>query len=284
MTRLTLLFFLLLFSCRYKYPAGLEVAGKDTVVVSPVMPTVERQDDNEEDFSDSSEYQEESFLLVKDYPLIKDSVQFIKQLRSNCHINKHTRFIDITAFMKIKLYGSAKSFYLIEYNWHGGASCEYPWKGQIIFSHSGKLIKIFNAMRFQLVTIFPNENPFLLNCISTAKGNGMHEIIRMHGDKTENVLDGFKDIRPQTYDAYEDMNINEPNEFPFQIKDINHDGYNDVSFHGIVIHDPTETGLHVKRIPVRFNFIYNARNGHFIEQKDYTKKYAYLEQWQKMPN
>ena len=102
MTRLTLLFFLLLFSCRYKYPAGLEVAGKDTVVVSPVMPTVERQDDNEEDFSDSSEYQEESFLLVKDYPLIKDSVQFIKQLRSNCHINKHTRFIDITAFMKIK--------------------------------------------------------------------------------------------------------------------------------------------------------------------------------------
>ncbi len=275
---LLILLLLSLFSCKYKYPANFDASLANTTInPASVYDTISR-DETEEDFTDSSEYQQEPFQFLSLYPVIKDSIKFVKSLRSNCHLAQHERNMHITTFLKTKLYGSANTFYLIEYSWFSGPSCEFPWKKQILFDKSGQLVTIFNALRFQLIEIFPGRNPLLLNCYSTARGNGIHEIIRINGRRTENVYDGFKDIRPQTYDSGEDLNINEPNELSLKINDINHDGYNDISFCGVIKHDPDEAGARIKRIAVRFNFIYNKKNGHFIEQEDYSKKYSYLEE------
>ncbi|MFZ4929204.1 hypothetical protein [Chryseobacterium sp. Mn2064] len=235
---------------------------------------------------------------LSDYPVIKDSAKFITNLRQTFDLSI-TESLDqqksekITFFKKIKINGSDQDFYLIEYDWITGPTAEYPWKFQIILTKEGKLVKKLYAQRFELVHIFPQQNPFLLTVSSTGKGNGGHDIYKMTADSMENVYEG----KIKTYDAHQDNKVYEPNELKLTIKDFNNDGFNDVAFSGKTVliqgltpqgdwyDSETINGKEVnysvdhpfKKIPVEYIFLYDKKTGHFKEKENYTEKYHLFE-------
>ena len=227
------------------------------------------------------------FPFINDYPNIKDTVDFIKELRNCCkfevdeNYDKENFKEDITKFEKISIFGSEKDYYLIEYDYHNGCMAGFPWKYQLIFSENGKLIKTLWAIRYEMIEIFSNENPFLLTVVSTSRGNGGHEIYKMSADTLENIFEGFTDYFPRTYDGHENNNVNEPNELNLKIIDANKDGYNDLVFWGKIIHNRLSNDIDDKanniKINVEYIFEYNNKFGHFIEKENYSKKYIYLD-------
>jgi len=222
------------------------------------------------------------FPFINDYPSIKDTVDFIKELRNCCKIevaenlDKENFKEDITKFEKNSIFGSEKKYYLIEYDYHNGYMAEFPSKYQLIFSENGKLIKKLWTIRYEIVEIFPNKNPFLLTVVSTSRGNGGHRIYKMSTDTLENVFEGFTDYFPRTYDAHENNNVNEPNELNIKISDTNKDGCNDLIFSGKIVHNTLSNNIDDKtnniKVNVKFIFEYNKKTGHFVQKEDYSKK------------
>jgi len=170
---------------------------------------------------------------------------------------------------------------------------EFPWKYQLLLTTEGKLVKTFSAQRYDFVQIFPNQNPFLLVVVATAKGNGGHEIYKISTDTLENVYEGYYNYKIQTYDAHQDHTIYEPNELTLKIKDYNNDGFNDIAFVGkiVLIQGRTKNGIWFdyeiingdtvtysidnpfEKIPVEFIFLYDKQTEHFKAKEDYEKKY-----------
>ncbi|MDD3771778.1 MAG: hypothetical protein PHC38_03875 [Weeksellaceae bacterium] len=114
------------------------------------------------------------------------------------------------------------------FDFGNGSMAFYPWKYQLLLTSNDNLVELGSGQRFDFVTIFPNQNPFLMTVTATTKGNGGHEIYKISENRLENVYES--DIK--TYDAHEDNKIYEPYELVLKIKDFNNDGYNDISFMG----------------------------------------------------
>ena len=250
------------------------------------------------DNADEYYYQTVPFTSVNTFPNISDTLEFIKSLKENCHLedNVHSNLETINYFKKVKVFGSDKEFYIIEYDFHDGSSASFPWKIQMLFDLKGKLVKLFSDIRLDLVKIFPKENPLLFGVSATGHGNGWHEVSKIAHDTIQNVYTGFLSNRPQTYDTHEDNTVNEPYEFPYKILDINHDGFNDIVFSGKIVFiqgrtksgnwydNETKDGKVIsysvnnpfKKVPATFIFLYNPKSGQFVEQEDYSKKYAYI--------
>ncbi len=149
----------------------------------------------------------------------------------------------------------------------------------------GKLIKALSGQRFEFVTIFPNQNPFLLTLNSTSNGNGGHEIFKVTADTLENVYEGYFNYELQTYDANQDQSVFVPNELKIRFKDMNKDGVNDIVFSGqkfmlgkytkdnfwydaengkpFTVENPAE------RIPIKYIFLYDIKTGHFKAKEKY---------------
>lgn len=242
---------------------------------------------------------EKVFKRVADFPTIKDTTQFIIELRQTFTLEVHENPVQkenekITVFKKVKLYGSDKDFIFIEYDRNVGSMAEFPWKYQLILTTDGKLVKSLSGQRFNFVTIFPNQNPFLLTVTATAKGNGGHEIYKISADTLQNVYEGYFEYAVRTYDAHQDNRIYEPNELTLKIKDYNNDGFNDIAFVGkiVLIQGQTKNGdwfdsetingktitysvdNPFKKIPVEFVFLYDKQTGHFKAKENYTEKYG----------
>ncbi|MGH1517681.1 hypothetical protein [Chryseobacterium sp. JK1] len=238
------------------------------------------------------------FEYLSDYPEIKDSAKFITNLRGAFDLKISESPVQqegekITAFKKVKINGSNQDYYFIEYDWKAGSTAEYPWKYQLILTKEGKLVKTLEAQRYEFVSIFPKENPFLLATIVTGQGNGGHDIYKVTADTLENVYEGYYDYDLRTYDAHEDSKIYEPNELKLTVKDFNNDGFNDFAFSGKIVliqgltpqgdwYDAeTINGKEVnysvdhpfKKIPVEYIFLYDKKTGHFKEKENYTEKY-----------
>jgi hypothetical protein len=213
---------------------------------------------------------------VENFPLIKDSVKFIKQLRDVFGLEEYESesqktFEHIKLCKKIKLFGSNDVFYFLEYDLVDGCGASFPWKYQFLLSEKGKPIAKLGGIRYEFVTILKNQNPYLLIVNSTYKGNGGHEIYKIANDTVENVFDGFSDYFPRTYDIHEDNHINSPGELKMKIIDKNKDNLNDFVFYGHIISGN-------EKVPVSFVFLYNKKSGHFEGEEDYSKKYMYLEE------
>ena len=231
---------------------------------------------------------------LTDYPAIKDSSKFIKNLRQTFNLNIHESSVQqkgekITAFKKVKINGSNHEYYFIEYDWKTGPNSGYPWKNQLLLTQEGKLVKILSAERYEFVSIFPKQNPFLLTTLFTARGNGGHEIYKVTSDSLENIYGG----NVRTYDAHEDNKIYEPYELQLKIKDYNNDGFNDIAFTGKLVFIQGRTpqgdwcdgttidGKQVdysidhpfQKIPVEYIFLYDKKAGHFKAKEDYVEKY-----------
>ncbi len=242
---------------------------------------------------------EKIFKPVADFPVIKDSAQFIAELRQTFDLRVYEMPIQekvnkITAFKKVKIYGSEKDFILIEYDWGTGAIVDYPWVYQFILTTDGKLVKSLSKQRYEFVTVFPNQLPFLLTVTATARGNGGHQLFKVSADTLENVYEGYYDYDVKTYDAQEDSRVYEPNELRLKIKDFNKDGFNDISFNGklVFIERFTKDGrwyeteiingkvVHYsvdhpfRKIPVEFIFLYDKQTGHFKAKEDYNERYG----------
>ena len=284
--------FLLILSCNDKKPRPFlnvkRATSKQKIIV-------------DKNYSDSCDYQLNPFTLVKYYPNIMDTAFFIKELKNNCHITGvFFRWKDsalhetINIFRQINLYGTNKRYYLIEYDWHGNEpNVEFPWKKQFLFDSSGILIKSFQALRVDLLNIFPNQHPFLVEVVATSKGNGGHRIYKIAADTTDNIYEGYYDYDTQTYDAGEDKWVYEPNELTILIKDFNKDGFNDIAFVGKLVltqglakgkiwYDFETTkgkdtvwysiGHPFKKLPLRYVFLYNAKTAHFLKSNKYSIK------------
>ena len=233
-------------------------------------------------------------LKLLDFPIIKDSADFISTLKQTYNIESDigNNNEQITTFKKVKIYGSNNEFFFIEFDYEAGCMATYPWKYQLLLTIDGKLVKILSAQRYDFVQIFPNENPFLLAVIATSKGNGGHEIYKVSADTLENVYEGYYDYEVQTYDAHGDFAVYEPYELNFKIKDYNNDGFNDIAFVGKknLIQGRTEDGFWYdtetmngkevaaysinnpfKKIPIEFIFLYDKKTGHFKAKENYVK-------------
>ena len=238
---------------------------------------------------------EKVFRHVSDFPTIKDTTQFITDLRQTFDLEVDESPYQkanekISTYRKVKLYGSDKEYIFIEYDYKDGCMAAYPWKYQLLLTTEGKLIKSIAGQRFEFVEIFPNQNPFLLSVIATAKGNGGHEIYKITADTLENVYEGYG---IQTFDGHQDNKIFEPNELKLVVKDFNGDGFNDVVFEGnlVYIQGKTKDGdwydtetingktitysidNPFKKVPIKFVFLYDTKTGHFNAKENFNKKY-----------
>jgi hypothetical protein len=224
------------------------------------------------------------FRQVADYPTIKDTSKFIAHLRQvfglevdKSHSQQGTD--KITTFKKLKIFGSNQDYFFIEYIYGQGSMASYPWKYQLLLTKDGRQVKSLSAQRFDFVTIFPNEHPFLLTVRATPKGNGGHEIYKISADTLENVYEGYFDFAVQTYDAHADISVFEPYELYVAFQDENKDGFNDIVFTGekLMLGKYTKDSLWYSvengksfsiekpadRIPIEYVFLYNKQTGHF---------------------
>ena len=223
------------------------------------------------------------FSYAKSFPTITDTFKFITELRDAFNL-ENAQFMEqkpnekITAFKKIQINGSKREFILVEYDYIEGASASYPWKYQIIMTKEGKLIKILDGVRYELIKVFEDQAPLLLVLTSTSKGNGSHQLYKFSNDSLENVLDEMTGYFPRTYDAHTDQHINEPKELKLTVNDENNDGFPDLVFSGKIIYNSIQNDVsdlkNNKSIPVKLIFIYDKNSGHFKEFEDYQKKYS----------
>lgn len=242
------------------------------------------------------------FKYLADYPAIKDSSKFIQNLRQafDLHIHESPSQQEsekITVFRKVKINGSDEDYYFIEYDWKTGSTSQYPWKYQLLLTKNGKLVKTLAAERYEFVSIFPKENPFLLAIIVTGHGNGGHELYKVSADSLENVYEGYYDFNLRTYDAHEDNKVYEPYELQLKIKDYNNDRVNDIAFKGksVLVRGRTPDGdwydfttingkqvsysadHPFQKIPVEYIFLYDKKSGHFKAKENYAEKYKIYE-------
>lgn len=223
------------------------------------------------------EYQTVRLEIERYYPKVPDTSEFIKSLEENCHLYSNERNIKhLDKFKRIKLNGSTENFYYVEYSYPISSNAEFPGRYQIVFDSKGKFLKAISAVRVDIVKILRAENPYLFALLSTAHGNGGHEIFRINKDTIEQVYDGFLGYRPQTYSTGYGNEVNIPNELYHKFSDENNDGLNDVSFFGKVRYSKIDLGTDDKIAPVKFVFLYNKANGHFIEREDYSEKYKFI--------
>jgi hypothetical protein len=248
-------------------------------------------------FDDSrTQVRDSVFNEIAFYPEIPDTTKFISELLEFCDIDRESSSIghdSISFFQKVKIYGSSADYILIEYEYAEGSGASYPWKYQFLFTSEGTLVETMSALRFEWISIFKNENPFLLTLTATSKGNGFHNIYQITSDTLENVLDNDLDYFLRTYDAHEDNTINQPKEMSLQIEDRNADGINDISFVGkiVLIQVPIGEGTWIdsevidgktidysvsnpfKEMNVEFVFLFDKKTGHFKMKEDYNQKY-----------
>ena len=240
------------------------------------------------------------FTQVADFPTIKDTTKFIADLRQAFELavdeSPYQKANEkITTFKKVKIYGSDKDYFFIEYDYRKGCGAAFPWKYQLLLNTDGKLVGTLSSLRFEFIKIFKNENPFLLTVSATSKGNGGHELYKISADTLEDVYECDLDYFVRTYDAHEDNSINEPNELTLKINDFNYDGFNDISFNGKIVLIQGQTKHNgdwfdsekikgetitysinnpFKKIPVKFVFLYDKQTGHFKARENYAKKYG----------
>jgi hypothetical protein len=241
--------------------------------------------------SETKEAPPRIFRNVANFPTIKDTSEFIADLRKAFGLKIHESPIQkttekITTFRKVKIFGSDKDYFFVEYDYIVGAMADYPWKFQILISKEGRLVKLFTGQRFDFVQIFPNQNPFLMILNATSKGNGIHEIYRVSADTMQNVLKASGGSKVKTYDAHEDLSVFEPNELKMVFLDINNDGFNDIVFAGqkLMLGKYTKDSIWydmengksftsknpAAKTPLKYIFIYNSHSGFFITREKYV--------------
>lgn len=240
--------------------------------------------------TETQENSNKIFRQVADFPIIKDTTKFITDLRQNFGLEVDESPAQkanekITTFKKVKIYGSDKDYFFIEYDYGDGSMASYPCKYQLLLTKDGNLVKLLTGQRFDFVTIFPNQNPFLLTVTATAKGNGGHEIYKISADTLQNIYEGYFDYDVQTYDAHGDLSVFEPYELNIEFKDQNNDGFNDILFTGqkLMLGKYTKDSLWydvengkpftienpADRISIKYIFLYDKQTGHFKAKEKY---------------
>lgn len=240
--------------------------------------------------ADTQEKVDIVFRQVSDFPIIKDSTKFIADLRETFELEVDESPFQkanekITVYRKVKIYGSDKDYFFIEYDYGDGAGVLFPWKYQLLLTRDGKLVETLSGQRFEFVEIFKNENPLLLTVVGTSKGNGGHQLYKISADTLENVFEGYYDYHIRTYDAHQDHSVFEPNELKIEISDQNKDGFNDIIFsgHKVMLVKYTKDALWYNvenghsftvenpagRVPVKYVFLYDKHTGHFKAKEKY---------------
>lgn len=133
-----------------------------TIFTVTILGCIERQTPKEEKLTLPATQENTStiFRQVLDFPTIKDSTKFMTDLRqiSGFEVDEspaQKANEKISNFKKVKLYGSDKDYYFIEYEYDDGSMASYPWKFQTLLTPEGRLVKSLSGQRFDFVTIFP---------------------------------------------------------------------------------------------------------------------------------
>lgn len=229
------------------------------------------------------------FKAILDFPKIKDSTAFMEELKKHYGFDQVGCYkYAVQKYKKVKLYGSDADFVMIE------TDCDFNnVKYQLaIFTDQGKYVKTLYTNRYELVKIFPNKNPFLMNLEVTNAGNGAHEFFKITNDTLESLNTLYEDF-PNTYDNHNDNGIFEPEELQMSFKDVNKDGYNDIVFKGIRVltqyRTPqgdwvdgiTQNGKTesysidhpFKKVPIKMVLLYDKKTKRFVPKENYSEKY-----------
>ena len=119
------------------------------------------------------EYQTERFEIEKYYTKVLDTTSFIKSFEENCHLYSNDRnHKQLDRFKRLKLNGSAKDYYYIEYSFPISSNAEFPGRYQIVLDSKGIFLQVISAVRVDIVKILPAESPYLFALLSTAHGYG----------------------------------------------------------------------------------------------------------------
>jgi len=211
--------------------------------------------------------------LIADYPIIKDSAAFIEKLIASSKIDLPSpRFKSVISYYKkLKIYGSNKPVYLIQYYFGEESMMYYPWRYQLFLDETGKYIGNERADSFALITVFKDKNPLLMTVCSDPHGVGYHCFYKYDEKKDSliNILVG--DEAGITYNANDYYEMNEPFGLKLLVKDDNKDGYNDIIFYGkrLSLFD-SKTGKHyteekpLEKYDVEFVFLYHKNKDRFI--------------------
>lgn len=228
--------------------------------------------------------QNQLFSYISSYPSIEDSISLIFELKKLSAIDYNDSKIKdeiITYYKNVKLYGSEKSYHLLEYSYRISEN-NNPEKLLVLLTHEGKFLQKLFINGLKLIETFYKQNPFLITMKKTTKGNGGHNLYKISNDKLELVLDAFNN-EPRTFDAHQDNSIYEPNELNLEVKDYNNDGYNDIAFNGqiVYIQGQNKNGIWYdceviegevvyysvdnpyKKTPIEYIFLYDKETGHF---------------------
>ncbi len=267
--RKALIFLILLANCKPKPPAPETLLRVDSVKT-----TTDTSSNADHDFIEGNAPREHPlyFKPIAGFPKIHDQKLFVKQLQQALRLDTGRTWsydtIDdcIDSYKKIKIFGSNKEYIWMEYDFHHDAGCLFPWKNQLLFDMSGRLIAKFWALKFRFINIVPHKPPMLLGLFSTEHGNGWHRVLRISGDTLQDIYDGFHDEGDylETYDADGDMHENRPTELTLALKDLNGDGINDLTFSGKRMKQDADGRKIWRR--VRYRFIYDVVSGRFKQQ------------------
>lgn len=278
MRHLLIFITLLTFSCKQHLQDKKTYQNSDSVsIVDTSIQGKDLVETSKSEAIENFEYQKVPFQIDKYYPRVSDTFGFLKAIVENCYLYSNERSSKhLEKLKKIKLNGSDKDFYYIEYSYPISSNAEFPGRYQIILDDKGNLLKVLSAVRVDIIKIFPSEKKYLFALLSTAHGNGGHEIYKVTKDTLEQVYDGFLGNRPQTYSTGYDNEVNIPYELHHKFSDENNDGFNDIVFFGKVRYSKIDLGTQDKTLPVKFVFLYNKTNGHFVEKEDYSEKYKFI--------
>lgn len=197
----------------------------------------------------------------------------------------------ISAFDSLPLYGATENVYVLEYDYADGAGSEFPWKYQFVLSRSGKLLGLLNALHYRSLDVFTGQAPLLLTLTATSKGNGGHQLYKLHKDTLEQVFPANAQEYAQTYDIHQDNAVYKPGELALHIEDRNKDGQPDLVFRGeklfLGAYTPEgdwfdgeirngQTTIYTSenphsRKPVELVFLYAKKDGGFHVSEAYTK-------------
>ncbi|MCD7932118.1 MAG: hypothetical protein LUH15_12630 [Tannerellaceae bacterium] len=187
-----------------------------------------------------------------------DTIFFVRRLYNSFDIDTPFVFTPGNSIKidTITLYGSHDPFILVEYDYPEGPMADYPWKIQFLITTDYKPVTYFQAEQYELINVFPDQNPLLLILNATGKGNGWHEIYRIKDNTCINICEPDEPV--QTYDAHKDHDLFDHPELQLTIEDRDNDGFNDLIFKGArQYYDPPAQTTVLKSEPVEYLFLYN---------------------------
>lgn len=222
--------------------------------------------------SRENERYEKIFVPILDTVWQQDTAQLLQELDDFYGLLNPAKG-SISNFYLAPLNGYNDTVFVIEYTIPMDSSCEnYPYQQQFIFNRDGQLLHTDQAMAIQFIKVWETELPVLMTLNVDCKGLGKHHFYKYVNGRLIDIFNVFLggEDTPYTYLNLVDSVYYDPFELTLKTKDLDKDGYNDLSFFGKKITVKDEKGRKYsswkpyKKEQIEYSFIYKPTKGLFF--------------------